>query len=95
MWCFCCIFTRACTPFLFFIGDGCSVIAKACACKFLEATASVGVESRGGAGLFTAFFDATVSVAVAGLFLWGGFDIFEVAVAGLFYGVVLTSLRLL
>jgi hypothetical protein len=49
----------------------------------------------GGTGLFTAFFDATVSIAVAGLFLWGGFDIFEVAVAGLFYGVVLTSLRLL
>jgi hypothetical protein len=32
----------------------------------------------GGTGLFTAFFDATVSIAVAGLF----------------YGVVLTSLRL-
>jgi len=49
-----------------------------CACKFVEATAGVGVESRGGTGLFTAFFDAVVGVAVAGLF----------------YGVVLTSLRL-
>jgi len=42
-------------------------------------TTGLGVESRGGAGLFTAFFDATVSVAVAGNL----------------YGVVLTSLRLL
>jgi hypothetical protein len=43
--------------------------------------------------LFTAFFDATVSVAVAGLFLWGGFDVFEVAlgapVGDLVFSVIL------
>jgi len=58
-------------------------------------TAGVGVESRGGTGLFTAFFDATVSVAVAGLFLWVVLTSLRLQLLGFFYGVVLTSLRLL
>jgi len=48
------------------------------ACKFVEVTTGVGVESRGGTGLFCAASDAAIGVAVAGHFVWGGFDIFKV-----------------
>ncbi len=45
----------------------------ACASKFVEVTAGVGVESRGGTGLFCAVSDAKVGIAVAGHFCMGWF----------------------